>query len=310
VWGDHVRYFYAYADALGAHDKAALTAARAHLGTSEARIGDFFAGASAGRLPGPAARSAVTTHIDHLLAQADAFAAGRYAAAGEDYAMAYEHGYAMGGALASALLPKAVVTQLQQPEWKLRAALTNELGEHVALVVAAMRAATGKAADFEALGTGLNRNTVQLASAVDSLYGASAAKKFQNIWADHVDALMAYTSSTVRGDKAGARKAQAQLRAFEPTLAAFLAAATKSKVGAQALAAAYNEHDRMLLGELDAYQAKDYGQAHQLSYQAYQQMFDLAGQLSHAIGVTLGAKLPKGGSQTGGGGMASVVSRR
>ena len=59
-----------------------------------------------------------------------------------------------------------------------------------------------------------------------------------------------------------------------------------------------------------AYQAKDYGQAHQLSYQAYQQMFDLAGQLSHAIGVTLGAKLPKGGSQTGGGGMAAVVSRR
>jgi hypothetical protein len=39
-------------------------------------------------------------------------------------------------------------------------------------------------------------------------------------------------------------------------------------------------------------------------------MFDLAAQLSNAIGATLGAKLPKGGSQTGGGGMAPVVSRR
>jgi hypothetical protein len=39
-------------------------------------------------------------------------------------------------------------------------------------------------------------------------------------------------------------------------------------------------------------------------------MFDLSAQLSHAIGVTLGKNLPKGGSQTGGGGMASVVGRR
>jgi hypothetical protein len=39
-------------------------------------------------------------------------------------------------------------------------------------------------------------------------------------------------------------------------------------------------------------------------------MFDLSAQLSHAIQLTLGSKLPRGGSQTGGGGMAWVVSRR
>jgi hypothetical protein len=66
----------------------------------------------------------------------------------------------------------------------------------------------------------------------------------------------------------------------------------------------------MLVGELTAYEAKDYNRAHQLSYQAYDQMFDVSGQLANAIGVTLGAKLPKGGSQTGGGGMAAEVGRR
>jgi hypothetical protein len=146
--------------------------------------------------------------------------------------------------------------------------------------------------------------------AVDSLYGDKPASQFQNLWADHVDALMTYTSATVDSDKAAADDAEARLRAFEPALAKFLAGATQSQLGAQALARAYFEHDQMLVSEINAYHSKDYNQAHQLSYQAYDQMFDLAAQLSHAIGVTLGKNLPKGGSQTGGGGMASVVGRR
>ena len=310
VWGGHVRYFYAYADALAAKDTGAQASARHDLATSEMKLGDFFAGASGGRLSKAAARQEVTAHINHLLAQADAFAKGQYAAAGADYTMAYEHGYEMGGALASTLLPKSLAAQLGQPQWRLRAALTDLLGEHVALVVAAMRAANGDAADFQALAKGLNDNTTKLGSAVEGLYGSAAADRFQSLWADHVDALMAYTSSTVKGDDAGARAADGRLQTFAPALAAFLSRATKSKLSAQALAQAYNEHDRMLVGELTAYEAKDYNRAHQLSYQAYDQMFDLAGQLANAIGLTLGADLPKGGSQTGGGGMAAEVGRR
>jgi hypothetical protein len=310
IWGGHIRYFYAYADALASKDTGALESARRNLATSEVKLGNFFAGASGGRLSKATAREAVAAHINHLLAQADAFAKGQYAMAGADYTMAYEHGYAMGGALASTLLPTTLAAQLQQPQWKLRAGMTNLLGEHVALVVAAMRAANGDAADFQALAKGLNDNTAKLGSAMDSLYGKAAADRFQSLWADHVDALMSYTSSKVKGDDAGTRAAQARLRTFEPALADFLAAATKSRLGAQVLAHAYNEHDQMLVGELSAYEAKDYNRAHQLSYQAYDQMFDVSGQLANAIGVTLGSKLPKGGSQTGGGGMAAEVGRR
>jgi hypothetical protein len=310
VWGGHIRYFYAYADALANKDNQALAQAKAGLASSEAALGAFFSGASQGRLPESAARGAVTTHINHLLAQADAFNKGDFTAAAADYKMAYEHGFDMGGVLASTLLPKDVAAQLTQPQWKLRANLTKLLGEHVALVVASMRTATGQPADFKALGGSLNQNTTALGSAVYSLYGDKAGDKFQNLWADHVDALMTYTSATIKGDTTTADAAEARLRSFEPALAKFLAGATQSQLGAQALAHAYNQHDRMLVGELKAYQAKDYNQAHQLSYQAYDQMFDLSAQLSHAIGVTLSKKLPKGGSKTGGGGMASVVGRR
>jgi hypothetical protein len=309
LWSGHIRYFYTYAGGLASKDSRALESARDDLAIAEVKMGDFFAGASAGRLPKATARAAVTAHIDHLLHQADAFAKGQYTQAGADYAMAYEHGYGMGGALAAALLPKTLVAQLEQPQWKLRSGMTNLLGEHVALVLAAMRAANGDAADFQALGDGLNHNTTKLASAVESLYGRAAADRFQSLWADHVDALMAFTSSTVKDDDAGAHAAEARLRTFEPALAGFLATATKSQLGAQALAHAYNEHDQMLCDELTAYEAKDYNQAHQLSYQAYTQMFDVAGQLANAIGVTLGAKLPKGGSQTGGGGTAAEGGR-
>lgn len=310
VWSGHIRYFYAYADGLASKDTGAVESARRNLATSEIKMGNFFAGVSGGRLSKATAREAVTAHINHLLAQADAFANGQYAMAGADYTMAYEHGYAMGGALASTLLPRTLAAKLQQPQWKLRAGMTNLLGEHVALVVAAMRAANGDAADFQALAKGLNDNTAKLGSAMESLYGSAAANRFQSLWADHVDALMAYTSSAVKSDDAGSQAAQARLRTFEPALADFLATATKSKLGAQALAHAYNEHDQMLVGELSAYEAKDYNRAHQLSDQAYDQMFDLSGQLANAIGVTLGSNSPKGGSQTGGGGMAAEVGRR
>jgi hypothetical protein len=310
LWGAHIRYFYSYADALANKNDQALAAARAGLGKSEKALGAFFAGASKGRLSASIAQDAITAHINHLLAQADAFNKGDFKTAAADYRTAYEHGFAMGGALASTLLPKDLAAQLTRPEWKLRANLTNLLGEHVSLVVAAMRAAMGQPADFTAMAATLNQNTVALGTSVYSLYGDKPAAQFQNLWADHVDALMKFTSATVKGDTAAADDAQARLRAFEPALAKFLAAATQSQLGAQTLAHAYNEHDQMLVGEIKAYQTKDYNQAHQISYQAYDQMFDLSGQLSHAIDVTLGKNMPKGGSKTGGGGMASVVGRR
>jgi hypothetical protein len=43
---------------------------------------------------------------------------------------------------------------------------------------------------------------------------------------------------------------------------------------------------------------------HSVVYEGYQHMFHVATALSGAIGPTIAARLPKGGVQTGGGGMA------
>ncbi len=310
-WSGHVKNLFDYAEARRTGDEAGLKQARAQLVKAEEELATFFAGASKGRLTPTDAIDGVKMHVDQLLAQTDAYAKGDYDAAAKAYREGYEHAFALGGALAKALLPPKDAAALAAPGWQLRVNLTQLLGEHVSLVMAGTRAASGRTtADFQAIGDALNRNTESLSGAVSTLYGAPAAAKFQSLWADHVDAILAVTAGAARGDKAAQQEGQRRLRAFEPALATFLDAATQSRIGANALARAFAEHDRMLLGEVEAYQAKDYAQAHDLAYQAYDEMFDLAGQLSNAIQLTLASKMPKGGSQTGGGGMAAVVGGR
>ena len=312
LWAQHVSQLYAYADAAagGSGQEAAKTQARQRLTTLEQQLGDLLVAGSHGRLDASAARQQITMHVDGLLAQADAYAAKDYARADAAYDQDFQHGFAMGGAAASALLPKADAAALGTPTWQLRSALTQLLGEHVALVVASMRASTTNAEDFQALGSALNRNTTALAGALDTLFGAAAGRGFASLWADHVDALLDATQATAKHDTPAIDAAQTRLRKFEPALASFLSGALASRIGAEALAHALAQHDHMLVDEVAAYQAKDYTRAHDLGYQAYDQMYDLSAQLSHAIELTVGSHLPKGGSQTGGGGMHAVVARR
>jgi len=60
----------------------------------------------------------------------------------------------------------------------------------------------------------------------------------------------------------------------------------------------------MLTEQVDAMANKDYAKAHELAYNAYQDMFGLAKQLSVAFGDTVAAQLPQGGAETGAGGTA------
>jgi hypothetical protein len=310
MWGEHIQALFNYSRGLATHDAAVRKDAREELIEYEGDLAGFFAAQSHGRLSRATALAAVQMHIAHLLAGADAYAAKDYVSAAKYYRLSYSHTFDLGATLAHALLPVKVAKALDSPSLQLRSALTKLLGEHVALVIAAMRSAEGDQNDFKAMGDAVNGNTVDLTAAIDSLFGATAAKGFQSHWADHVDQLMAYTSAAVQGDAAGQEKARVTLRSFEQSFASFLNTATQNRLGQAALAQTFVMHDRMLLAEIDAYAAKSYQQAQDLSYQTYTEMFTVSGQLANAIGATLAGKLPRGGSQTGGGGLAGVVAGR
>jgi hypothetical protein len=304
AWAEHVQALFSYASALASADADGREDAHHELVEYEEDLAQFFANQSHGRLDRTAALAAVRVHVDHLVDGADAYAAKKYPVAAGSYRHAYSHSFELGADLARALLPAKVGTALESPALTLRSTLTRLLGEHVALVIAAMRSAAGDRADFAAMGAAVNANTLDLTAAFDSLFGPSAARGFQTRWADHVDQLMAYTSATIKPDAAGQEAARRSLREVEKSFASFLNTATENRLGEPALTQGLVLHDRMLLAEVDAYAAGKFQQAQDLAQQTAGDMFTLARQLSGAIGATLGARLPRGGSQTGGGGTA------
>jgi hypothetical protein len=310
LWAEHIVELFTYARGLADEDQAVRAEARKELIEYEEDLASFFAGASHGRLTTAAANSAMGMHVNHLLMQADAFAAGDYETAGRIYRESYEHTYDLGAVIAAALLAPKEAAALQTPVWRLRSQLGKLLAEHVVLVQDATRAAITNTPDFTAAGDIVNANTRDLAAAVDSLFGAPAAKQFQSMWAYHVEQLMAYSSATAAKDAARQNQARTNLHGFEQQMAAFLETATGKRLGSGALAAALLAHDGMLMRHADSFAAKDYGTAHQIAYETYNHMYELARQLSTAFGSTVASRLPVGGPQTGYGGMADRVGRR
>jgi hypothetical protein len=308
-WSAHVAALFSYAQGLADHSDSLRDQARATLVTFERELAGFFANASQGRLNRDAAQAAVLMHVDHLLQQADAYAKQDYATADRIYHEGYVHTYDLGGTLAGALLPPDQARALNAPTWRLRSELTKLLGEHVVLVVDATRSSVTNASDFSAAADAVNGNTRDLAGAMDTLFGKSAATSFQSLWADHVDNIMAYTAAVVSHDNGRRDNALTKLKDFESRLAAFLDTATQRRLNAASLANALVMHDQMLLKQADTFAAKQYQQAHDIADTMYTGMFDLAGLLANGFGATVAARLPAGGAETGLGGMAHVPGR-
>ena len=310
LWSGHITALFNYSRGLADDDEAVQAQAKVAVAKFEKELAAFFSAASQGRLPLAAAQGAVATHYDHLISQADAYKKGDYTTSYADYRAGYAHAYELGKALASTLLPPADAKVLTTPTWRLRSALSQLLGEHASLAVAAMRAGATDAPDFQASAVAINGNTTDLAGAMDTLFGPAAAKSFQSMWADHIDLLVQYAAAVAKGDDGAKTRIGSKLSGFEGELSAFLATATGDKLAAAGLAKALQSHDTMLRQQVDAFVAKNYTSSHDIAYSTYTEMVGLAGQLSDAFGVTVASRLPAGAPDTGRGGMATVVGGR
>ena len=180
--------------------------------------------------------------------------------------------------------------------------MSSLLAQHMGLMVQAMRAAHDRAPDFEAAGRAVNLNTTELAGAIRTLYGEDASPQFLDIWARHVEALIAYASADDEAEREERREAGTD---YAPQLARFLATATEQRLPAIDLAALLTEHDDHLRDSLDAYAAGDFDESQALAEQGYAHMFELSQGLATAVGDAVAAKLPQGGPATGGGGLAA-----
>jgi hypothetical protein len=310
LWESQQEGLVAYARAVSQHDQAGKAAARRQLDAFPGQVAQYLHTLTAGETTVPAVSSRLKTHVDDLIRFTDAYAAGDYVTAYRIERTDYEREFGLGTVIAAGIAggPSGdLPASFDSPLTRLRSALGELLGEHMQLVVDAMGAALRGGPEFKADAAQVNADTAQLAGAFGVMFGPASAAKFTSVWGDHVDALVSYSGAVATKNRNGENQALAQLAAFEKHLATFLSTGTDGRLTAPALSDVLHMHDRDLVEQLDAYARGDYSNAYNVAYEGYQHMFAVADTLSGAIGPTIAARLPKGGVQTGGGGMAGSV---
>ena len=144
---------------------------------------------------------------------------------------------------------------------ELRAGLTALLQEHVYLAgittgTALNPAAGPKSPSYKAAADTLDKNSVALSKAIESVYGAPAGAQFLALWRKHIGFFVDYTLGAAGKDDAMKKKALADLDAYRADFGAFLAAANPN-LPKQAVADELKPHVVSLTAAIDAQAAGD-----------------------------------------------------
>ncbi|MDQ3492830.1 MAG: hypothetical protein M3452_06170, partial [Chloroflexota bacterium] len=167
------------------------------------------------------------------------------------------------------------------PALELRVSLNQLLGEHTMLSVEAMRGAADGRADADAARNALDANSADLSQAIAGIYGEDNGEAFQELWDHHVVAYLDYIAAIQTGDE-GTRDAARESVLDVSELSAFLAAAVPGLDGA-AVESLVLEHARHLIGQVDAYEARDYSMAYTTGREAFLHSQTISDVLSIAI---------------------------
>ena len=166
----------------------------------------------------------------------------------------------------------------------LRVKLDRLLGEHTLLAITATQRGLQGGKDFPALGKSLDRNSVQLANTIGSVFGKAAGNQFLNgkfMWRDHIEFFVDYTVAKAKNDRAGQQRAVRNLTVYIATFSSFLSKATGLPLAA--VRASITEHVMQLKGQLDAFASGNYTRSYAITREAYAHMFMTGDTLAGAI---------------------------
>lgn len=140
---------------------------------------------------------------------------------------------------------------------ELRAGLNSLLAEHLILAAAATGAALdGRKAEFEAAAGALDANSVDIAKAISSVYGAGAEQAFLPLWRKHIGFAVDYTVGVATRDKAKQDKAVGDLVQYTQDFGAFLSSANPN-LPKDVVAELVKTHVLTLKDVIDAQAAKN-----------------------------------------------------
>jgi hypothetical protein len=155
----------------------------------------------------------------------------------------------------------------------LRVSLNRLLGEHMLLAAQASQAGFSGQKTFPALAKALDRNSVETANAIGSVFGTAARNKFLNgklLWRDHIRFFVDYTVGLATKNKARQNRAVGNLRGYIEAFSGFLATATG--LPQAALRTSTTQHVMHLKGQIDAYSKGQYARSYALTRTGYKHM--------------------------------------
>ena len=143
------------------------------------------------------------------------------------------------------------------PAAGLRVGLNALLSEHVYHAAAATNAALGgRQPEFEAAAAALDANSVDVAKAIGSVYGAEAEQAFLPLWRKHIGMVVDYTVGVASSDRAKQDKAVSDLIGYTQDFGAFLQSANPNLP--KAVVADLVKHHMVTLKDvIDAQAVKD-----------------------------------------------------
>ncbi len=189
--------------------------------------------------------------------------------------------------------------EAELPAEELRLTLERQLGHHATLAIDAMRAGVRSEPDFEAAAGALSRNTDDLTSSIELVYGAEGAQAFRDMWENHIGFFVDYTVGLAEGDQQAQDDAKAQLEQYRQDFSSFMETASEGNIPADLVAEGLQAHVNQLIGQIDAFHAGDYEAAYTAEREAYAHMFGTAKALAGGIAAQFPDRFPaEDGTQT------------
>ena len=157
---------------------------------------------------------------------------------------------------------------------EVRARFEQLLGQHALLAVRLTRSEVAKATDLKnAAQTSMTANTDALHQLVGVAYDGTEADRFKQLWQGYTTELAAYAGAAAGQSAGGKQEARAALLDYCGDWGSFLAQASDGRVEAGTAERTAQARVEGLMGQVDAYAARDYDKAYKLERQAYQGTF-------------------------------------
>ena len=228
MWRAHIGFFVDYTKGLATKNAAEVSKAQAKLANYKKDFAAFLSGAT--QIPADAIATELQGHIQTLESAIQAILT-KSKSAGAKLQMAAEHMDGTAQALASGIATEKNLTgNADGAAAGLRAALTGLLIQHVAQTGAVVQSvvATGSLTSPQATGAvaALDQNTVDLGTAIGSLYGDAAKTAFLKMWRAHIGFFVSYTEGIAGIDAAMVKAAERKLAGYQQQFGAFLGSAT------------------------------------------------------------------------------------